>query len=142
LFKQIHIFAKPIQMKKTTVYLLSALTIGVLTMAATCKKATTTATPVAKTSSKTACKITPTYTANVKPIIDEACGTKCHSGQWKADGIELTSYALVSAESKKARFLGSLNHKANYDPMPKKADKLSDSVLQILQCWVDGGSPE
>lgn len=127
-------------MKRNTIYLLGAMMIGVMTMAATCKKGTSASTSTSKT--KTACKTTPTYTANVKPIIDEACGNKCHSSQWKADGIELTNYALVSAESKKARFMGSLRHQEGFDPMPKKSPQLSDSVLQILQCWVDGGSPE
>lgn len=118
-------------MNKTTIKILGTVAICVVTLAATCKK-----------TGKTVCKTTPTYTANVKPIIDEACGTKCHSAQYKADGIELTTYALVSAESKKGRFLGSLRHLAGFDPMPKKAPQLSDSVLQVLQCWVDAGSPE
>lgn len=115
---------------KQSYYLLGAMIIGITTMAATCKKAAST------------CTTTPTYTSAVKTIIDESCGNKCHSNQWKAGGIELTNYALVSAESKKARFMGSLRHLAGYDAMPKKADKLADSVLQVLQCWVDGGSPQ
>ncbi len=111
--------------------LLAAIVVAVLTMAATCKKAGTTS----------ACKNTPAFTTQIKPIIDANCGG-CHSTQYKAGGIELTSYALISAESKKSKFMGAVRHLAGFDPMPKKAPKLSDSVLQVLQCWVDGGSPE
>ena len=123
-----------LHMKQTKNYLLGFLIIGTISMAATCKKGGNTATDK--------CKTVPTYSSNVKPIIDEACGNRCHSTKYKAAGIELTSYELVSAASKKGNFMGSLRHLAGYAAMPKKADKFSDSVLNILQCWVDNGSPQ
>lgn len=109
--------------------------LAVTAFAATCKKSA---------SSKTAeaCDIKPTYAVDVKPIIDQSCGNTCHSNKWKADGIELTSYELVKAEAAKPRFLGALNHKEGYDPMPKKAPKLSDSLLKVIDCWIKNGSPE
>ena len=83
-----------------------------------------------------------TYNTAVKSIISDACGSKCHSAQYKAGGIDLSNYASIKDESSKARFMGSLRHLAGFEAMPRKAPKFSDSVIKVLNCWIKNGSPE
>lgn len=87
--------------------------------------------------------LTPTYTADIKPIIDANCATAgCHNGVSKANGIDLSTYSLVVSESNKARFLGAIQHRSGYDPMPKNQTKLSESNIRLISCWVENGQPE
>ncbi len=95
-----------------------------------------------KTTSTTTTGTTFTYTKDVKPIIDENCGTKCHSAEKKADGIDLSNYASVKKESLKGDLLAAIQHAEGYKPMPKKADKLSDENIQIIASWINSGAIE
>jgi hypothetical protein len=85
----------------------------------------------------------PTYTADVKPILDNTCGKSgCHNAASAMAGIVLTNYASASSASKSDRFLGSIQHKRGFEPMPEDAPKLSNDLVEMLTCWVQGGSPE
>lgn len=87
--------------------------------------------------------ISPTYTANVKSILDTRCATSgCHSATSKAEGIDLSNYSSASAESKKDRFLGSIQHKSGFKAMPQGSAKLDDATIKTLSCWVQNGSPQ
>ncbi len=118
---------------------LGLILISATAMLTACKaKKTTTA-----TKTKSVCEnMVVTYTANVKPVIDANCGNSCHSAQKKASGIDLSNYESVREEAKKVRFMGAINHQAPFSPMPKKHPKLSDSTIQVLQCWIDNGSKQ
>ena len=85
---------------------------------------------------------TPSYTANIKSIIDASCASSCHSARNRADGIDLSNYEEVKAEAAKKRFMGSMKHESGYDPMPKKANKLDDASLQLIACWIENGMPQ
>lgn len=80
-----------------------------------------------------------TYTLDVAPIINAKCAASCHSSKNKAYNIDLSTYELVVEEASKKRFMGSLNHEALYSKMPKKAEKLSDSTLKVIACWINSG---
>ena len=85
----------------------------------------------------------PTYTADVKPILDNTCGQSgCHNASSAMAGIVLTNYASASSASKSDRFLGAIQHKRGFEPMPQDAPKLSNDLVELLTCWVQGGSPE
>lgn len=87
--------------------------------------------------------LTPTYTAEIKPIIDTNCATTgCHNSSSQAGGINLSTYALTSSESNNARFLGSIQHLSAYSSMPRNSAKLSDTAIQLIFCWVENGQPE
>ncbi|HEX5111608.1 MAG TPA: hypothetical protein VFV79_02095 [Saprospiraceae bacterium] len=87
--------------------------------------------------------LTPTYTADIKNIIDSHCAiTGCHNTFSHQEGIDLSNYQGASAASHNDNFLGAIQHKKGYQPMPKDAAKLSDSKIQLLTCWVQNGSPE
>ncbi|MCX6268510.1 MAG: hypothetical protein NTW16_14335 [Bacteroidetes bacterium] len=85
--------------------------------------------------------ITPTYTTNIKPILDNCCATRgCHSGN--RDGMDLSTYAGASAASKNKNFMGTIQHLPFYQKMPQDAARLPDSQIHLLSCWVENGSPE
>jgi len=87
--------------------------------------------------------ITPTYTSNVKSILDANCAfSGCHNASSKADGIDLSSYSSAKSQSSNDKFLGSIQHISGYDDMPQNASKLDDATIKTLSCWVQNGSPE
>ena len=88
--------------------------------------------------------VTPTYTTDVKPILDSYCAMPemgCH-GANGASGIKLGDFAGASAASSKKSFMGSIEHLNTYQNMPKGGVKMPDPVIHILACWVANGSPE
>ena len=86
---------------------------------------------------------TPTYTANVKAIMDASCATSgCHNASTKASGYDLSTYAATVSAAGKAAFLGSVQHKSGYTAMPKGAAQLSSAQLTTLACWVQNSTPQ
>lgn len=86
---------------------------------------------------------TPTYTANIKAIMDKDCATSgCHSSSAKRSGYDLSSYVGVSAAGKSQAFLGAIQHKSGYSKMPKGESKLSDADVKTITCWVQNNMPE
>lgn len=99
------------------------------------------------TASKSATKTTTetktiTYTTDVRPIVDEYCGTKCHSAEKKAGGIDLSTYTAVKHEGIDGDLLGAIQHGEGFKPMPKNGDKLSDANIQLITNWVHTGAAE
>lgn len=92
--------------------------------------------------STSACVTTPTYTADIKPIIDASCGTTCHSAQKRKAGIDLSTYESVKENAAQKRFLGAIKHEQGFDPMPAYAAKLDDATIQKIECWIKGGMPQ
>ncbi|MEP7170307.1 MAG: hypothetical protein ABI855_13130 [Bacteroidota bacterium] len=99
--------------------------------------ATTTASPGISCSG-----ITPTYAADIKPIVDANCGSSCHSAEKQAHHLDLSTYETVKEESGKPEFLGAIKHEGEFTPMPKNHPKLDDSSIQKIHCWVQNGSPQ
>lgn len=87
--------------------------------------------------------IAPTYTDNIKSIMDVNCAySGCHDASTKADGINLSTYATVAAESARARFMGCMEHDGSYNRMPEGAAQLNTSDLQKIYCWIQSGTPQ
>lgn len=87
--------------------------------------------------------LNPTYTADIKPILDASCAKSgCHNAATAKKGINLSDYSHASQISQEDRFLGSIQHKNGYDKMPNDAPKLPESQVQLLTCWVQNGSPQ
>jgi hypothetical protein len=96
----------------------------------------------AKTAKAETCNEAITYNLNVKAIINDNCGNKCHSAEKKAAGIDLSSFEMVKKEAENGRFLGAIKHQGYYPPMPMKSPKLSDSTISIIECWIKNGSKQ
>jgi hypothetical protein len=87
--------------------------------------------------------IAPTYTNDVKSIMDANCAySGCHDVYTNAHGINLSTYAAVLSESSNARFMGSMHHEGGYDRMPEGASQLNTSDLQKVYCWIQSGAPQ
>ena len=82
----------------------------------------------------------PTYSADIKPILDTHCASSCHSAKNHAGNIDLSSYEGSKSVSEKKRFLGAIRHEAGFEAMPKKNPKLGDDDILKIACWVQGGS--
>lgn len=87
--------------------------------------------------------VTPTYTANVKSILDANCATSgCHSSSSKRAGYDLSSYTTSKSAAGNDAFLGAVRHLSGYSKMPRGGSKLSDADIKTLSCWVQNGMPE
>ena len=98
-----------------------------------------TATATTTTKAEPVCATTPTYTADIKPIIDGACGNSCHSAAKKAHQIDLSSYEGTKSAAADKSFLGAINQESGYAPMPRMHPKLDDATIAKITCWVKGG---
>lgn len=86
---------------------------------------------------------TPTYTADIKPILDASCAKSgCHDAVTVQNGVDLSSYATARVISQQERFLGVIQHKDGFPPMPFDGPKLPDNQVRLLTCWVQNGSPQ
>ena len=87
--------------------------------------------------------LTPTYTTDIKPILDVSCAKSgCHDSVTKQNGFDFSTYNTAKPISQGDRFLGAIQRKNGFRPMPDDGPKLSDSKIELLTCWVQNGSPE
>lgn len=85
---------------------------------------------------------TPTYTANVKAILDASCATSgCHNASSKKDGIDLSTYSAAKSVASQDKFRGSIQKLSGYEAMPVGGSLSADQV-KLLSCWVQNGMPE
>lgn len=80
----------------------------------------------------------PTYTANIKSIIDANC-VSCHSPGGQNSNVPLQTYAQVSAKSS---LIKTRIEKPAGDPlvMPK-GGKLSQANIDLINVWIANGMP-
>lgn len=81
----------------------------------------------------------PTYTANIKSIIDGNC-VSCHSSGGSKSDVPLQTYAQVSGKSS---LIKTRIEKPAGDPlvMPK-GGKLSQANIDLINKWITAGMPE
>ena len=85
----------------------------------------------------------PTYTSDIKAILDASCAKSgCHDPITKQNGYDFSTYATAKPISQMEVFLGAVQHKDGYTPMPDDGPKLSNDKIMLLTCWVQNGSPE
>lgn len=87
--------------------------------------------------------LAPTYTTDIKAILDASCAKSgCHDTETHENGMDLSNYAGASSASHNENFLGAIQHKSGYKPMPDDGPKLSADKVEKLTCWVQNGSPQ
>ncbi len=119
-------------MKKIPVLILTAVTLLTLSCSKTDETSTddsTTVTPVVEN---------PTYTTNIKPLVDNYCIT-CHSGASPSASLSLTNYDEVKASASSGKLVTRLKDTAN--PMPPSG-VLPDETVALFEEWVNDGMPE
>ena len=82
----------------------------------------------------------PRYNNAVRNIVDVYCAfSGCHNSSSRAAGIDLSSYAALRSEASRARFMGSVEHRSGFSPMPRGGRRLSETDLNTLACWIQNG---
>ena len=90
----------------------------------------------------------PTYEQHVLPIFKEKC-CGCHNAGKRAGGLDLTSYQQMQAGGNSGEVLAAGDPDASYlwqvashesEPvMPPNADRIPDSMLDVIKKWIVGG---
>lgn len=83
-----------------------------------------------------------TYSAQVKTIIDANCASTCHNAERPAAGIDLTTYAKVKQYALEGLLIPAIQHAEGADPMPKKAPKLDEALINTIVNWAASGAAE
>ncbi len=79
-----------------------------------------------------------TYLADVKPIYDFYCASlPCHSSAAQASSVDLSDYTNAKLHTELGNALCAMKHTCW--EMPKDEPKLSDSLIQIVECWAANG---
>lgn len=116
-------------MKKTTITLLTIISFGIVLVKCSKDKATNV---VCNASSVT-------YTAKVKPILDDNCATSgCHDAATKQSGYDFSTYAGSKAGITK----GLCCMKEDGCVIMPPSGKLADSLITVVSSWSAGGQCE
>lgn len=81
--------------------------------------------------------LTVTFSGNVKPMIDNACGS-CHSPTQRLD---LSTWQAVKTAAESGKLMGALEHRPGFLPMPQGTPKWSDCELGKVRTWIRDGMP-
>lgn len=84
------------------------------------------------------CTETISYTEDVQPILDINCSTSgCHNSNSGSAGYVFESHPQVSDNAD--IILSVIKHESGFSAMPQGGDKLSDSTIQKIECWINQG---
>lgn len=83
---------------------------------------------------------TPTYTADVAPILNARCATTgCHTALTASHGLNLNGYQVVKTTFDQHKILCSINHGSECNAMPRSSAKLSEADIITITCWAKNG---
>jgi hypothetical protein len=86
---------------------------------------------------------TPTYTADVKPILDTKCANSgCHSAVSPAHALDLSTYATTKAQFNVHTILCSINQDGTCGKMPNNGTKLAAADIKKITCWAKNNFPQ
>lgn len=81
-----------------------------------------------------------TYTNGIKAILDTSCASAgCHDAISASEAIDLSNYTNSKHAFEKKDALCTIHHGKGCKPMPDGSPKLSDSVINKLDCWAKNG---
>ena len=81
-----------------------------------------------------------TYDAHISTIFNKNCGG-CHV-TGSQGGVNFNNYAKLKNQLEVGKVLGVINHRPGFKVMPTSGIKLSQSVLDSIDCWVSNGYKE
>ncbi len=116
-------------MRKTALTLLTVISFGVFLVK--CSKD--------KAPNNTCTSSSVTYTATIKPIMDDNCATSgCHDASTKQSGYDFSTYAGTKAGITK----GLCCIKEDGCVLMPPSGKLADSLITVISSWSAGGQCE
>lgn len=84
-----------------------------------------------------------TYDGHIKAVMDANCAIPtCHTQAAKSGGFALSTYFEVRDAAKKDNFLGAIKREQGFKGMPIGAPKLSDEIVEQLECWQENAFPQ
>lgn len=80
------------------------------------------------------------FSAEIKSVLEANC-LSCHGGNAEGGaGIQLNNYDEIKSYVDQNRFLESMTRTGS-DYMPRGGDRLSDSKIEQIRCWIKKGAP-
>ncbi|MCB9188484.1 MAG: hypothetical protein H6600_04850 [Flavobacteriales bacterium] len=79
------------------------------------------------------------FATDVQPIFDNNCVVCHNSANNQANGQSWETHGEISANI--SSILTAINHEPGKTPMPYQLPKLSDSLIQVIECWASDGAP-
>lgn len=79
------------------------------------------------------------YSTDIQPILDASC-VSCHNTSSPAAGLDFSTFSDSEKTAKDGSLLGSIEHQANYTPMPLNSPKLNDCQILTIITWINEGS--
>lgn len=81
------------------------------------------------------------FSKDIVPIYTSStCLTSgCHSSK---DVLPIQTYSVTKQLVDQKRLLGAIKREANYSPMPKVGDKLSDCNISKIDAWINQGAKD
>ncbi len=88
----------------------------------------------------TSCDSIPkSFSVDVLPIFTANCVTCHNAANNVANGQNWETHAEITANL--SMILTAINHEGGAEPMPYQMPKLSDSLIQVIECWASDGAP-
>jgi cytochrome c553 len=112
--------------------IISALSVMLFIGCKSSKAPVATAPPETTTASGTL-----SYARDIQPIIELNC-TNCH-GYGGPAGYDFTNMESVKRAAVDGHLLGTIKWLPGYEPMPARADKLSDATIAKIELWIKEG---
>ncbi|MBL0310193.1 MAG: hypothetical protein IPP77_11100 [Bacteroidetes bacterium] len=85
------------------------------------------------------------YSLNIKVILDVHCNQpqgSCHDITGAESAVIMDNYGDAKSGFETRGALCTIKQISGCLPMPDNEPKLEDSVINIIQCWVNNGYPE
>lgn len=79
------------------------------------------------------------FKSDVQPILQNNGCVGCHSSSFASGGISLENYSDFDSDVLD-KLTGSINHDDGYSAMPQGNDKLADSLIVKIECWINNGA--
>ena len=78
---------------------------------------------------------------DVKPIFEQNCSTPgCHNSGTNQSGVTLETYSQISGSI--SYTIDLIKHTTGFIPMPPSpAEKLHDTIIAKIECWIEAGTP-
>ena len=86
-----------------------------------------------------------TYTSDVKSIFDNTCAfAGCHNADAATSIGSLANFEDAVAFVDLGRIVGAINHEENFRPMPFPLGtaKMDQCNIDIIEAWINAGTPE
>ncbi len=83
------------------------------------------------------CTDTISFTNDILPIMQNNC-TSCHNASNTSGGYDLSNYSGVTQNTGKV--YGSILQDGSASSMPQGSNKIADSLIQKVNCWINQGA--